>query len=1105
MDSQLVVTSVKQGSEAEYARIVVDDQLVAWRYGDTSGNADSAWTPLWSPLDIAELELLGDVERIIEIRGLRDGEPTSWVLRAGVLGITAQPTGLAPGVLSMSDESIAAACADEPGLRGTVKGSCRLAAWVLTTQVMAAIEKQDWESFGQSSGQLALLGDSSTRVLAASYTLEHASSVAPLSELETLVGVLEGTLSTQGIAASTRVFGLIALAQFSADRGQSDAADQHLNALAAQLESVRGYGYARAKAAVIQGEVAWDRGQFDTAEERFKEALRIADTLPGRTDQFRICPVRGLGNIAATRGALTEAESYFQQSRQYTQTANDEIGLARALNALGIVSSMRGDMYEAEYNFQQALIINERKQQARGINANLFNLADIAYARRDFLTAIPLLERVVENFRALSPDSTDLALSIAMLAHNRLELGDLEGAESDYAEALAIYEQVAPKSYDKATVLLGIGDVALARGDADLAVARLSDALAILERRFARSPRLAEVHQYLALAYKAAGDRPLARRHLETALRIREKVAPLSVAHAETLHLLALADREDGHVADALAGYELTVSALESQVMRLGGADSARSRFMDAYSVYFKEYVDLLLDAGQTEKAFNTLERYRARALLAMLAERDQSLQSLLPVDLAEERREREREYETAQATLTELADSDATAQEVDAALDRVVEARLKRDGLTARLHTVASDFSRLRYPQPLDLAGAQRALSEGTLALSYSVGPKRTVVFAISRDTFQMNLVDLTEDQLRREVRRLIYLMDAGRHDDVPSEGLLDLSALLYDRLVAPAVKDTDYDRLLLVPDGPLHSIPFAALIRRETESGDSGSYRYLIEDQPLHRTLSFTLYAELQERSIERGRPGTLVAFADPEPGQSVANPIPGNSVRAANALTSSPLPWSRAEVEQIGKHYPGDVRLFTGASATEQAFKEVAPDADVVHIAAHALVDELSPMDSALLLSPSKQNDEENGLLQTWEIFEHVRLRASLVVLSACRSAMGREASGEGLLGLKRAFQFAGARTVMASLWIVSDHSTSVLMRAFYTERQAGHPVDVALQRAQLALLHRTSNESGDLSVFERVGRWFRPEPEFSHPYYWSAFHVSGDHEGGVSPQR
>jgi CHAT domain-containing protein len=134
---------------------------------------------------------------------------------------------------------------------------------------------------------------------------------------------------------------------------------------------------------------------------------------------------------------------------------------------------------------------------------------------------------------------------------------------------------------------------------------------------------------------------------------------------------------------------------------------------------------------------------------------------------------------------------------------------------------------------------------------------------------------------------------------------------------------------------------------------------------------------------------------------------------------------------------------------------------------------------PLNSALALTlpESPAPGRDNGLLQAWEIFEQVRLDADLVTLSACETALGQEMGGEGLVGLARAFQYAGARSVLASLWGVGDDSTAELMKRFYGHLQAGKAKDEALRAAQIDLLRGAA-------------------PGVAHPFHWAPFVLIGD---------
>ena len=271
----------------------------------------------------------------------------------------------------------------------------------------------------------------------------------------------------------------------------------------------------------------------------------------------------------------------------------------------------------------------------------------------------------------------------------------------------------------------------------------------------------------------------------------------------------------------------------------------------------------------------------------------------------------------------------------------------------------------------------------------------------------------------------------------------------------------------------------------------------RYFIEWKPLHVVASATVYAELKKarRDTSAAPPSVvLAAFGDPtypalppEQADRIANPEVRAVVRRGYAL--APLPASRTEVEGIARLYAGRAATYLGDQATEERAKTIGKGVRYLHFASHGLLDERFPLNSALALTiPERPSEgQANGLLQAWEIFEQMRIDADLVTLSACETGLGKELGGEGLVGLTRAFQYAGARAVLASLWSVGDDSTAELMTRFYGYLKAGKTKDEALRAAQLELIRRRrpSKETAPGTT-----------SAVSHPFHWAAFQLIGD---------
>jgi CHAT domain-containing protein len=308
-----------------------------------------------------------------------------------------------------------------------------------------------------------------------------------------------------------------------------------------------------------------------------------------------------------------------------------------------------------------------------------------------------------------------------------------------------------------------------------------------------------------------------------------------------------------------------------------------------------------------------------------------------------------------------------------------------------------------------------------------------------------------------------------------------------LYDLLVRPAESQiAASQRLLVSPDGPLHSLPFAALVRLEPGSTKAA---YLVEWKALHVVASATVYAELRRsRREEPSLPARLVAFGDPRYpplSKDQADRLEDPDVRSVTqSFDLRPLPYTRNEVEGITSLFADRAQKYLGEEATEERAKSVGKDVRYVHFACHGTLDERFPLNSALVLTiPGKPAaGQDNGLLQAWEIFDQVRLGADLVTLSACNTGLGKEMGGEGLLGLTRAFHYAGARSVVATLWAVSDKSTPLLMKRFYGYLREGKSRDAALRAAQIDLIHAPPAAKGPANL--------------SHPVRWAAFQLSGD---------
>ncbi|HYN21127.1 MAG TPA: CHAT domain-containing protein [Thermoanaerobaculia bacterium] len=518
--------------------------------------------------------------------------------------------------------------------------------------------------------------------------------------------------------------------------------------------------------------------------------------------------------------------------------------------------------------------------------------------------------------------------------------------------------------------------------------------------------------------------------------------------------------------------------------------------------------VDRMLEIASAEVAFEVLERYRVKSIL-MGQEAGTSLLARL--------------YRLGTTRGSETA-GDPVLQEIGARIDAITRALDKLPETGGGQEALLAERARLQdrrhqhlsrrvdreiydaIEEPVTWDIVRTSLDPGTVLLSYSVGPKHTDLFVVTPHApIEWHRLPVSAEVLRGRIEG--FAEGLGLHQrgverifsPTDPETRTALARWLFDILVVPAGdRLVAAQRVLILPDGPLHRLPFAALMR----PAENGRYQYLVEWKPVHLVQSLAAYIELRGRRPAEGakkKEGRgLLALGDPvypEP-HTVRRPLPWavrSALRRSPSAGLQPLPNTAREVSAIGSLFaqaaePQEALL--AANATEEAVKQRLGRARYVHLAVHGFADDRQPDHSFLALSIPEDLPEgrENGILEIWEIIDRLHFDADLVTLSACVTALGPEYSGEGLMSLSRAFQIAGARSVLASLWRVDDESTAELMIRFYRHLLSGMSKDEALRAAQSDLIRgpiQVPNQYGGVEV-----------RDFTAPYYWAAFQLFGD---------
>jgi CHAT domain-containing protein len=313
-----------------------------------------------------------------------------------------------------------------------------------------------------------------------------------------------------------------------------------------------------------------------------------------------------------------------------------------------------------------------------------------------------------------------------------------------------------------------------------------------------------------------------------------------------------------------------------------------------------------------------------------------------------------------------------------------------------------------------LTLPEVQKLLDKNTALLEYFLTKDKTLLWLVTRNSAEVFQVNIGGDSLKSLVMAYRKAIEKGAE-------LTTQSQQLYDLLIAPAQDKIRSDNLIIVPHGILHYLPYGAL---QNKKGN-----YLIDKYQISYLPSASVLKYLAPKRRPRGE--KILALGNP----------------ATDRKGFDPIPMTEAEVQGIGRLYRHS-RLLTGPKATEEEFRKLAPDYDVLHLACHGDLNAAYPLFSCLLLSPDSAQDGELGV---HEIF-NMDLNASLVVLSGCQTGLGHLTNGDEVVGLSRAFIYAGTPSIVSSLWMVEDQSTAYLMERFYQHLKNTNKAE-ALRLAQL----------------------------------------------------
>jgi CHAT domain-containing protein/Tfp pilus assembly protein PilF len=758
-------------------------------------------------------------------------------------------------------------------------------------------------------------------------------------------------------------------------------------------------------------------GKFDSGFEKFEEALRIINQYNINDPLLYANIIVGEGVSYEYKGEYKKALEYYLEAKTIQENNKYWIEYVKTQMALGSIYTRLGEFDSAEESFTQA------EKYLNDINAP------------DVLAEFYNEFGIMHKFK-----------------------GDNNSALAEYKKAEIIFRDLG-KIASEIVIINNIGEMYQLLGENEYA-----------EQKFKQAEKLARSNGFdlqlcnaligLSSIYYSESNFDAAKKTTEEALKLAIKNNDLTMEWIALANIARLYE-VDGNVDEAIKKYIEVINIIESIRENIYINDLKTSYMLDKLQIY-QQIVKLLIDTNDYERAYEFVERSKARSLLDQLNSgnidfRDKLDQSAFAKEnyLLQQISSRRNQLNELKKQLSITKDDTQITQTINEVTSEIK--RLEEDYQNNRIETqsLSPQLNALLPSKVLSINEVKAILDENTIMVEYYILPNKVLAFIISSNDFNTVEIPVTEKELTNKITD--FQTGILEKNDRSYSDLRELYNFIFqpiedvlDELSVPP------STIVIVPHGILYYVPFLALSDGKT---------YLNERFNLTQIPSASLYKIVIKKTNDEFR--TILAIGNPKT----------EEVGAGN------LKNAEDEVNLISKLFGSDPK--TRDKATETTVLDQASANNILHIAAHSSINSNNPLFYSLLLSPDTKND---GYLTVHEIYNlDLSLKTSLVVLSSCQSLVGNVINsgnfiqaGDEIEGFSRAFIYSGTPSLISSLWIVDDESTGYLMQRFYTYLLEGSSKAEALKKAQLDTRER-----------------------FPHPYNWAAFVLTGDSGKQVKP--
>jgi len=808
--------------------------------------------------------------------------------------------------------------------------------------------------------------------------------------------------------------------------------------------------------------------------DKFNEAIRLAKKINSNEHELKC-----LRQLSLTYWEDNRFQDFLDLSQEALKIAlkiNHRQEEGRCLNNIGLFYWKTDNYSEALRYFEKALKIARETDNKEEESNCLTNIAAIYIQLGNYENALNNLILASEMTRKLG-DNSSLSLDITNIGNVYRRRAIATENKQDLLRALNYYKEaldIARRFDDASTiidVLNNIGTVYSNLNDFSNSMKFFKEAL-IKADQIRDREKMSFILTNMGIVYAQLGNYEESTRYYQRAIDLALEIRGGKILW-EAYFELANSYKNQGNLNGALDNYRKSISVIENirsaiDIEELRATFLGSERKIEAYY----NIIDLLVKLNQKDskypyksEAFHYLERAKARAFLDSMEVSKIDLSAGISQKLLNQEAELMNEISKIHSKLLNYQLTPEQRQKANEELEALED---QLESLKREIRAASPAYANLRYPRPIKLEEAQRSLiDKDTAVFAYALGRESSYVLVLSTEDIAIFPLP-NYKEIDSMVRSYVSSITNPESQD------FSLGYTLYKILVEPGLKVVNPKKIIFIPDDILYFLPFEALLTKKEKR------EWLIKECDIAYVPSLSVLRELTERRKSNNKKPShdILAVGDPFYGKTESYFYPNSDYQFFR------LRYSGQEVIRIASFFKPqkrDVLLREGAS--EENFKEKdLSDYRIIHLAAHALINDRKASRSAIILSLD-DDPKEDGFLQMREIF-NLKLNADLVALSACQTGLGQLIRGEGIEGLSRAFFYAGASALLISLWAINDEASSQLLERFYYYLCSSLPINTALRKAKLELI-----ESGILS----------------HPYFWGSFIVSGEADRIVLPRK